>query len=344
MNDELRIGFMVPEGSHFEDAPDGSLIVHGVPIMCEGAWQSMEGKKVQFGPQDLKANCANWLDNGIWTRHPLMPGENRPSDLCVGGVRNYAYTDSFVTALDDGTMFKGAAVLGDLVFHRQTDASKDAAVQIRLPKEAGGFRMTSAEIVMQSSEFDAQAGVYHPSKYAFGGLTIQRKGGCKACNIPAFAATTPGQENGNMAETKPEGPAPPAPGGAEEMPGWASGLHTKVDGLHSKMDKLMAMESAEPIQPKGEANECNKGAGMAAQAPLMESFAAVEAKVKELEKEKEVLLEERRVLTAKLEKANSKQVGNFSAQVENAPKMNTEGVSSSRMVLSGSNMKLNREG
>ena len=147
-----------------------------------------------------------------------------------------------------------------------------------------------------------------------------------------------------MAETKPEGPAPPAPGGAEEVPGWASGLHTKVDGLHSKMDKLMAMESAEPIQPKGEANECNKGAGMAAQAPLMESFVAVEAKVKELEKEKEVLLEERRVLTAKLEKANSKQVGNFSAQVENAPKMNTEGVSSSRMVLSGSNMKLNREG
>jgi len=142
MSGNLQVSFWVPTGSSFEDMPDGSLIVHGVPIMCEGSWTSMEGKTVKFSPQDLKANASNWQDNGIWTRHPLMPGENRPSDLCVGGVLNPTYVDSYKTVQDDGTIFTGAAVLGDLIFHRQTDASKDAAVQIRLPKEAGGFRMT----------------------------------------------------------------------------------------------------------------------------------------------------------------------------------------------------------
>jgi hypothetical protein len=338
MSEELRISFMVPTGSSFEDAPDGSLIVHGVPAMCEGEWKSAEGKVVQFGKPDLKANCANWYDNGIWTRHPLMPGENRPADLCVGGVQNPTYTDSFKTVLEDGTVYQGAAVIGDLVFHRQTDASKDAAVQIRLPKDQGGFRMVSAEIIMQSSEFDAKAGVYHPTKYAFGGLTIQRKGGCKACNIPAFAQAAPGQEIGNMAEEpKPAIPAPPAPGGAGEMPAWA-----KV--LSDKLDKLIEMETAEAAEEKGEpTNECNKGAGMAAQAPRIESFAAVEAKVKDLEAQTKALIEDKRVLTAKLEKADSKQAptGNFSAP---EPKINTEGVSSSRMVLSGTNMKLSRGG
>jgi hypothetical protein len=169
--------------------------------------------------------------------------------------------------------------------------------------------MVSAEIIMQSSEFDAKAGVYRPTKYAFGGLTIQRKGGCKACNIPAFAAATPGQETGNMAEPeKPASPAPPAPGGAEGMPAWA-----KV--LSDKLDRLLAKEDAEAAGGKGVANECNKGAGMAAPNPLIESFAAVEAKVKELEGQNKTLTEERRVLTAQLEKANAKPapVGNFAA-------------------------------
>ena len=82
---------------------------------------------------------------------------------------------------------------------------------------------------------------------------------------------------------------------------------------------------------------------MAAQAPLIESFAAVEAKVKDLEAQNKTLIEDKRVLTAKLEKADSKQAptGNFSAP---EPKINTEGVSSSRMVLSGTNMKLSRGG
>jgi hypothetical protein len=237
-----------------------------------------------------------------------MPGENRPADLCVGGVQNPTFIRSFQTIMEDGTMFKGAAVLGDLVFHRQTDASKDAAVQIRLPKEAGGFRMTSAEVVMQSAEYDANAKVYRPKQYAFGGLTIQRKGGCKACNIPAFAETTPGQGNETMAteEVKPVNLAPPTPGGAEAMPSWAQ-------GLHDKLDKLMAMEAAERIADKGVANECK--AGMAEKAPLLESFAAVEAKVKTLEESNKALTEEKRVLTAQLEKANAKPavVNNFTA-------------------------------
>ena len=46
---------------------------------------------------------------------------------------------------------------------------------------------------MLDENFDAKTGIYHPSKYAFGGLTIQREGACNACNIPAFAAASPGQ-------------------------------------------------------------------------------------------------------------------------------------------------------
>ena len=346
MSDNFRINFYVPDGSSFEEMPDGSLIVHNVPAMCEGMWTSMEGKTVLFSPQDLKANCANWTDNGIWTRHPLMPGENRPSDICVGGVLNPRFVPNFSTVLEDGTLFTGAAVLCDLVFNRQTDGSKDAAIQIRLPKEAGGFRMTSAEIIMQASQFDAANNVYRPSQYAFGGLTIQRKGGCKACNIPAFASAAPGQEIGNMADTPPAvappvNQAPPTPGGTEAIPAWA----TELVGICKQILEREMQEAAEkgaakgakpkePSPPAPAANECSGKAGMAAPGPDTVAFAAEQLKVKDLE-------EKNRVLKAELDKALSKPA--LSSFVERSgPAMNTEGKPSLNAVLVGKNMHWNR--
>lgn len=339
MKEQLTVEFAMPPGSNFEEpnGPDGPLIVHNFPIMVEGAWTSMEGKTVQFGPQDLKANQGNWTDTAIWTRHPLVPGENRSADLCIGAVVAHYYTDKFQAVLEDGSTFVGAAVLGDAMLHRRTEPSRDAAVLIRLPKGQGGFRMTSAEIELLDADFDAQQDVYRPKRYAFGGVTIQRKGGCKACNIPAFAANcaAPGQGATHMADgpagTPPANQAPPTPGGAEAEPAWAK-------ALSAKLDQLIEMEKAEAAHagdgkggaPAGTppANECHQAAGMAAPQVTAEQFAA--------------LNEDVRKLRAAAEKANSQPAAlqTKGASFAAGGKLNSEGISSSSMMLVGKNLHL----
>lgn len=347
MSEQLTIAFALALTSNFEEpeGPNGPLIVHNVPIMVAGRWKSMQGKTCEFTDQDLDANKDNWMDNAVWTRHQLLPGENRSAELCIGGVTKRYFTPNFSTVLEDGTIYKGAAILGDVLLHRKTDASRDAAVLIRLPKGQGGFRMTSAEIAMLDENFDVKTGVYHPKKYAFGGLTIQREGACNACNIPAFASAAPGQRGMDMAEPKPaETPpvnqAPPAPGGAEAEPAWA----TEMKGLlHQILEREMqeaaakgAAKGAKPSEPPADgakANECK--AGMAAPQITTEQFAAMTAELATLK-------EDRRKLQAIVDKANSKPESTRTAGADFAAgeKLNTEGISTSSMMLVGKNLHI----
>ena len=112
--------------SNFEEpnGPDGPLIVHNVPIMVAGKWKSMQGKICEFTDLDLDANKDNWVDNGAWTRHALIPGENRPAEICIGGVIKRYFNPNFSTVLEDGTIYKGAAILGDVLLHRLTEGSR----------------------------------------------------------------------------------------------------------------------------------------------------------------------------------------------------------------------------
>ena len=324
----MNENFSMPmELSNFEEpeGADGPLIVHNVPIMASGIWPSMNGKRYHFSEQFLLANLNNWSDSIVWNRHPLIPGENRSATDSIGAVLKHFFNANFTTMLKDGTLYKGAAIMGDVLFHRKTEESRDAATLIRLPYDQGGFRMVSAEMHMDGLAFDAERNVYVPEKCNFFGLTIQREGGCAACNIPAFAAATPGQETGNMAEPEaPATPAPPTPGGAEAMPEWAG-------QLMEKMDKILSIAQGGAAPPAA-ANEAPK-ATMSAPTPEMEAFAAEQLKVTDLE-------EKLRVANAIIEKANSKPI--VESFAEPGPKMNSEGTRSLNAVLVGKNLHWNR--
>jgi hypothetical protein len=321
--------FSMPMGmTNFEEpeGPEGPLIVHNVPIMASGIWPSMNGKSYAFSKQFLLANLDNWSDSIVWNRHPLIPGENRSATDSIGAVLKRYFEPNFTTKLKDGTTYQGAAIMGDVLFHRKTDESRDAATLIRLPYDQGGFRMVSAEMHMDGVEFDAERNVYTPESCKFFGLTIQREGGCAACNIPAFAKAAPGQETGNMAEPeKPATPAPPTPGGAEQMPEWA-----RV--MSEKMDKILAIASGQGGgAPPAPANAA-PAATMSAPAPDVEAFAASELKVKDLE-------EKLRVANAIIEKAKSKPaIENFA---EPGPKLSTN-IESTSMHLIGKSLHLRR--
>ncbi|OPX65646.1 MAG: hypothetical protein A4E30_00317 [Methanomassiliicoccales archaeon PtaB.Bin215] len=321
MSDLLLFSYGNIEG-HFEEMPDGSLLVHDVPLMVEGTWTAMDGRKIMFTPEDLRNNIQNWSDNAIWARHRNQPGENRPADQCLGGILNPRFEPNYKAVLPDGSSITVAAAVGDILLHRKTQASVDAATQIRLPKEAGGYRMVSSEIAMSQTEYDADSQTYRAIGYTWDGGTIQRKGACALCNIPAFASgvddtmtkkkeevTAPAPVN--MAEEPPgEGPPPSTPGGGEGgEPAW-------VGRLEQKIDMLIEHERAEAQKGQGGeeapvAQECNDKKEMAAPEKGSIDFSAFEQRIAAQD-------EEIRKLRATLDKINERPAstiteGTFSA-------------------------------
>ena len=206
-----------------------------------------------------------------------------------------------------------------LVLHRKTDVSRDAAKLIRLPYDQGGFRMVSAETEMQGLNYNGDLGAYQFDGLRFHGLTIQREGGCAACNIPAFSAGTRGM---NMAkDEKPAASAPPTPGaGEEDMPKWAAMLCQKFDAMCEAVTKGVVTDKA----------------GMSSPGVALELFSAIKVQVDELK-------EENRKLTAMFEKASNdpKNAQTFTPKEE--PKANEEPKSSINMARQGKNIYMRRD-
>jgi hypothetical protein len=301
--DNIRLSYAMPESCFEEpEGPDGPLIVREVPMMAEGEWTSAEGIKTRFTAAALKANAVRVYDNLVWLRHQLVPGENRPALESIGAFSNMRFDPAHKFPQPDGRIISAAAVICDVVLHRKTDESRGAASLIRLPHDQGGFRMVSSEIKLEEVK-DSKDGWKELTKFQFAALTIQRKGACKLCQIPAFAAPGLGVEN--MAEEEKSQTPPSNPGGGEEnVPEWAKALHAKVD-------KLLELEQAEAGKGQGEPKKEPEapGAGMAAKGPTVEQFAAVEAEISTLK-------EENRKFKAALDKA-----------AEQAPHTQTQGAS-----------------
>lgn len=284
MSENERFSFAIPIDSHFEELPDGGLLVHDVPIMCEGTWVGMENRRTTFTAEVLRSRALNWKDNLVWNRHQLLPWENRPASDSIGAVLNPRFESDYRTVLQDGTVFQGAAVLGDVLLHRKTDASRDAAVLIRLPQDQGGFRMVSAELSNAKTRWDASTQSFIMESFDFDGLTIQRRGGCKACNIPAYSSpggiemgndgkvTASSASNASVTATStaetvwtastpsaqyaegapPEAPAPPAPGGGADDP------MSILKSCHQMLQELLSLEKGEQGMGEGDKSEGGK--------------------------------------------------------------------------------------
>ena len=161
--------------SSFENAEDGSLIVHGVTIMAAGTWTDMHGITTTFS-EDVLQRCASaWDDNAVWTRH--AGGAPRSVTEKVGAVANPYYSPT------DG------AVMGDVILHNRTDTSRACSELVQMAREQGGIKDVSAETMVMMDE-DGNV-----LDLVFTGLALVEDGACETCRIPAF-----GREESNMAD------------------------------------------------------------------------------------------------------------------------------------------------
>lgn len=159
--------FSIGAGSHYEDLPDGGLLIHDVVVMASGTWTSMQGAVTVFGEDVLARDAQNWTTRTVWTRH--SGGAPRDADEIVGAVRAVRYDPA------------RKAVVGDVYLSRQTTRSADMAKMVRMPREQGGITDVSAETVL---ELDARSNVTHVT---FTGLALVESGACEVCKVPAYS-------------------------------------------------------------------------------------------------------------------------------------------------------------
>lgn len=153
--------------SSYEAQADGSLLIHGVVIMAAGAWTDMHGIDTEFSPEVLQRCALQWVDNAVWTRH--SGGAPRPITEKVGAVINQHYSPEL------------NAVVGDVLLHGQTEASRASINLVQLAKESGGITDVSAETIVDLSTQGQVLDV------VFTGLALVEDGACEVCRLPAFS-------------------------------------------------------------------------------------------------------------------------------------------------------------
>ena len=161
--------------SSYETTEEGGLLIHDVIIMAAGSWTDMHGIDTVFSEDVLQRCASQWLDNAVWTRH--SGGVPRPVTEKIGAVVNPRYSH------------EASAVIGDVLLHCQTDASRSCASLVQMPKEEGGIRDVSAETVVDLQP-DGQV-----IDVSFTGLALVEDGACEVCKLPAF-----GKEEPDMAD------------------------------------------------------------------------------------------------------------------------------------------------
>lgn len=162
--------------SSYEPQPDGGLIIREVPIMAAGAWDDMRGTHTVFSPEVLQRCATQWNDSAVWTRH--SGGSPRPVTEKVGAVLNPHYSPEL------------AAVMGDILLHGKTDASRNAIALVQMARDAGGITDVSAETIVDLSPQGQVLDV------VFTGLALVEDGACEVCRLPAFSS----KEDISMAE------------------------------------------------------------------------------------------------------------------------------------------------
>lgn len=154
--------------SSYEAMDDGSLLVHGVVIMAAGTWTDMHGITTTFSPDVLQRCAGSWEDNAVWTRH--AGGTPRSVTEKVGAVVNPHYSPA------------EEAVIGDVLLHNQTDASRACSALVQMAREAGGIKDVSAETRV---DIDRDGTVLD---MVFTGLALVEDGACETCRLPAYSA------------------------------------------------------------------------------------------------------------------------------------------------------------
>lgn len=166
---------------------DGSLTIRDARMLASGTWtDSLQKTACHYSPELLRANAGNWVDNGIWSRHP-------------GGMSR-SITDK--VGIADNFRFLVDAVVADINIHCMTQKSKDVAALV----EAGLVNYVSSEL-MGTEHWDAANNWYEATDLTFTGAAIVNRGACTTCTFEAsdggvIRDEQPIDEGENMDETE----------------------------------------------------------------------------------------------------------------------------------------------
>lgn len=169
---ELLFNLTVSDSGRFEEV-DGGLLVRDVPLLAAGTWtDSMKGTPLEYSPDVLSRNAANWLDTAIWSRH--VGGVPRRITEKIGEVRN----PRFMPAVTAGNETVENAVVGDVFLHQLSQDSRDTAAMVR----AGQAPYVSVEHG-GDEKWNVGKRRYELQSLHFTGAAIVQRGACAKCRI-----------------------------------------------------------------------------------------------------------------------------------------------------------------
>lgn len=236
--------------SSYETMDDGSLLVHGVVIMAAGTWTDMHGITTTFSPEVLQRCAGSWEDNAVWTRH--AGGTPRSVTEKVGAVVNPIYSPT------------EEAVIGDVLLHNQTDASRACSALVQMAREAGGIKDVSAETRV---DIDRDGTVLD---VVFTGLALVEDGACETCRLPAYSV----KEDNDMAEEEKketevtetevtEEPETTVPDSSDLLDSLIAIVEGIIPDTKDIITKVMESEGEDRIHALGELDGCMRAWGFA---------------------------------------------------------------------------------
>ena len=163
------------ESNKFERTDKG-LLVRDVILLAEGSWTDSNVRTpCYYSPEVLEKYAKNWLDNGLWSRHP--GGSPRSVADKIGHVVNTYYSPEH------------KAIMGDLQFHLRSQLSRDIAEMV----QNGLVNAVSVEIGGEEY-YNRKSKVNEAVSIDGYGVAVVDRGACDVCLIRHKSAPEPTEE------------------------------------------------------------------------------------------------------------------------------------------------------
>lgn len=231
------------ETDKFEKTDKG-LLVRDVILLAEGSWTDSNVRTpCYYSAAVLERYAKNWLDNGLWSRHP--GGSPRSVADKIGKIVNTYYSPEY------------KAIMGDLQFHLKSQLSRDIAEMV----QNGLVNAVSVEIGGEEY-YNRKSKVNEAVSIDGYGVAVVDRGACDVCLIRHKSADD-SQIHADKLLSPDEGQEnqPPEEGVDsmdEELKKAFDDLANRVAALEEKMAPSEDEEAALEDEPEGEEKKEDK--------------------------------------------------------------------------------------
>ena len=226
------------ESNKFERTDKG-LLVRDVILLAEGSWTDSNVRTpCYYSPEVLEKYAKNWLDNGLWSRHP--GGSPRSVADKIGHVVNTYYSPEH------------KAIMGDLQFHLRSQLSRDIAEMV----QNGLVNAVSVEIGGEEY-YNRKSKVNEAVSIDGYGVAVVDRGACDVCLIRHKSAPEEPQTHADKLLSPDEGKPNESPEEGvvsmdEEFKKAFDDLAARVAALEEKMAPSKEEEADPEDKPEAE--------------------------------------------------------------------------------------------